>query len=261
MAQRDPFRANGGIGQDGPRTKRPDWPGFAPALQPGVGLLPAQPGIDQQDARELVTVPPGIPFDHRNFDHHAMATMLGVQAAMSHPHIRALVQTMFDNMLRATFKPMVAPPWIAKPFVAADIGFITSAYTAPANGAASFAVVGAGNALGSCQVTMPQGRMGVITEFAQSALQPTDWDNLTWRLVLNGTPVFPWNSISCQMSSFQAPRKVQIILPPGSTFALEVSNSSLVTPVDGVGGLILGWSWPVEVAGNVMDAHGQASVA
>jgi ABC-type amino acid transport system permease subunit len=57
------------------------------------------------------------------------------------------------------------------------------------------------------------------------------------------------------------PRKVQIILPPGSTFSLEVSNSSLVTPVDGVGGLILGWSWPVEVAGNVLNAHGQASVA
>lgn len=258
MAQRDPFRANGGIGQDGSRTKRPDWPGFNPAIQPGVGLLPAQPGIDQQDARELVSVPPGVAFDHRNFDHHAMATMLGVQAAMSHPHIRALVQTMFDNMLRATFKPMVAPPWITKPFVAMDIGFITSAYSAPAGGA--FTVVGAGNSLGSCTVTMPAGRMGVITEFAQSAVQATDWDKLTWRLTLNGTPLAPWNSIACQMSSFQQPRKVQIILPPGSTCALEVANAS-VAAIDNVGGLLLGWSWPVEVAGNVLNAHGQASVA
>jgi hypothetical protein len=88
----------------------------------------------------------------------------------------------------------------------------------------------------------------------------SDWDSLAWRLTVNGTPIFPWNNVSCQVGSMVDPRPVQIILRPGDTIALQVRNSS-GADITNVGGWLYGWMWPVAVAGDVLNAHGQASVA
>lgn len=256
MAQRDPYRANGGEGIGGLRLKRQGWPGYAPAIQPGEARLPSTP--DQRDARTVVTPPaPGAPFDPRNFNDHALAQMLGIQGAMSNDHIRMLVQTMLDNMLRATFKPAVQPPWVTKPFVAMDFGdFITTA-TIPTGGAWTTIAAGAQ----TLSFTMAQGRMGVVREIAQGVAAAGDWGNLCWRIAIDGQPMpKPWNNICCQISSFTLPRTTQILVMPGQTVTFQASNSSLADIVN-VSGFLIGWHWPVPVQGDVMNAHGQASVA
>lgn len=256
MAQRDNFMANGGTGQQGNNRRRPDWPGFAPGIQPGDALLPVQPNLDQPDARDVVIPPQGQPFDIRQFDHHALATLLGVQASMANPRIRMLVQTMFDNMLRASFKPVVSPPWITKPFVGMDFGGFVSDMTAALGGGWADIT----NGTTTLSFTMPQGRMGVVRDFSQAANTPDDWDNLSWRLMVNGVPVAPYNNITCQISSFPSPRQVQILVMPGATVSLQIRNAS-ASDITLCGGSLVGWHWPVAVAGDIMNAHGQATVA
>lgn len=237
------------------RDQRNRYPGYAPSIQPGNAPLHTEPPAESRPPE--IPPPDGRALDPRSFNDVAMATMLGIQQAIASPHVRMLMQTMLDNMARATFKPQVQPPWITKPFRGIDFGGGVSmtAPTAPANPWTTFT-----DGTTTLSFTMPDGMMGVVKEFGQDAVDPTDWDSLAWRLTINGTPIFPWNNVSCQVGSMVDPRPVQIILRPGDTIALQVRNSS-VSDITNVGGWLYGWMWPVPVAGDFLNAHGQASVA
>ncbi len=254
MAQRDNFKANGGDGVRG--RNRPNWPGYAPSIQPGVARLPGDNRVDQGDAREIITPPiSGQAFDPRNFEHYALATALGLQRALSDPHVRMLMQTLIDNVARATFKPHVQPPWITKPFRGVDFGALVSQ---DVTAALAFSDMTDGTT--TLSFRMEDGYMGVLREFAMGAVVAADWDSLSWRLVKSGVPVVPWNNITCQMGMLHSPRQVQILIMPGDTVSLQVASSS-GAQIDDVQGWLYGWKWPVAVAGDVMNAHGQASVA
>lgn len=231
-----------------------NWPGYAPSIQPGQAPLHTEPPPESRPAE--IAPPSQRPLDPRSFGDVATATMLGIQQAVTSPHVRMMIQQMLDNMARATFKPMVQPPWITKPFRGVDFGGVVS-MTAVAGNAWATMTNGTTTTL---SFTMADGMMGVLTEVAQGATSPTDWDSLCWRILVNGNPQFPFNNMCCQFGSLSSPRKLQILLRPGDTVSLEVKNSS-ASDITGVQGWLCGWMWPVAVAGDVLNAHGQASVA
>jgi hypothetical protein len=254
MATQNNFSARDGRNIQPGRPERRGWPGYSPAIQPGNAPLHTEPPPESRPPE--IAPPDQRPMDPRSFGDVAMATMLGIQEALASPHVRMLLQTALDNMARATFKPTVQPPWVTMPFRGVAFG-----------GGVSMTAPNAGNpwttftdGTTTLSFTMADGMMGVVKEFGQDAVSPTDWDSLAWRLTVNGTPIFPWNNVSCQVGSMVDPRPVQIILRPGDTIALQVRNSS-GADITNVGGWLYGWMWPVAVAGDVLNAHGQASVA
>jgi hypothetical protein len=254
---RDHFRAAGGHGISlGRSEKRGAWPGYAPEIQPGFGRLP---GEDPGDARFKIEFPPGMRYDPTNPAHVSLALSIGVQGALSDPHVRMLIQSAIDNAARAAFRPVVNPPWIQKPFRGVDFGASVS-MDVPGDDTWTTMVDTLNSAIQQ-QFTVPQGHMAVLTEFAQDAISPTDWDSLCWRLTRNDLPLFPWNNVCCQMGTLNSPRKVQIILYPGDTIRLQVKNSTIGPDIDNVGGWMYGWYWPMPSQSAIENAHGQAQVA
>lgn len=248
---RHPSLANGGVSpQLGRALKRPPY-GYSPSIQPGHAPLPVS-GNDR-DARHPFFIPDHL--DLRNPEHLALLTAVGIERALQSDHVRYLIQSMLDNVARATWKPTTAPPWIEKPYRAVDFG---GEVTQTVASGGSYADMTDGTT--TLSFTMPNGMMGVLREFAQGATSPTDYDSLCWRLVRNDVPLFPWNDICCQMGSLDRPRPVQIIIQPGETISLQAKNTS-GAGIDNVLGWLYGWMWPTPQAGGGGNAHSQASVA
>lgn len=215
--------------------------------QPGIGgFVPEYPA----GAEERLVAPYGVAFDGKHFTHQALASALGIQMALGHPHVRALIQSTLDNMLRASFKPMVLPPWVEKPFKAAYIMDVGEASVA--QHASTFSTMGV-------SVSVPDGGLGVVKFIGLNVANAEDWQQIHYQLQVGGTPVQGLDDITCQIGSMTTPFRSTVLVPGGQTATMFARSDS--GTLGGVQAFLMGWYWFPQNDGDLDNAHGNATVA
>lgn len=90
--------------------------------------------------------------------------------------------------------------------------------------------------------TIPPMMEGVLKFVGQEASDPQIFDDCTWKLIMNGTPVPEWGSVQFQRGSLRQPFPVTIFLQPGCIIALQIQNNTANT-YTGAFGRLAGWYW------------------
>lgn len=94
------------------------------------------------------------------------------------------------------------------------------------------------------QFNLNKNERGVIRWFGQT-LNPANVDNqVTWQMLIDGSPDRVYGSIVGLISSVIVPTETLIKIPAGGTVSLQVSTAN-VTGIQAIGRL-KGWSWVVE---------------
>lgn len=89
--------------------------------------------------------------------------------------------------------------------------------------------------------TLPIGSEGVVKWFGQD-LSPASWNDVTWKLRINGGPDKVYGNIIGQVAQLIIPTEVFIMLPDKANITLEVSTT-LIANITAIGRL-KGWYWP-----------------
>jgi hypothetical protein len=233
-----------------------------PSAYPQPGIASIFPPYPQGAENPLLPIPGSAP-DPRSWRDGALLRALGIQAAIEHPHVRALLGDLIDKSMRNSFKPVALPPWVEKPYRAQYFGGVVTHDVAilPADDVWGTITNVAGGV--SMSYTVPEGFMGVIKEFAQTAANATDWEYVSWRVRIDGNPVAPLMDVCSQIGTLESKQKLTILVPGGSTVdvQVEVAAGAAAGGIADMGAWLLGWFWPVPNEGDVDNAQGQATVA
>lgn len=215
--------------------------------QPGIaGFVPEYPA----GAEEPLSAPYGAPFMPQHFSHHALAGALGMQMALAHPHTRALLMSMIDNALRASFKPVALPPWVEKPFKGSYL--MASGEFDVVQHASTFSTMGV-------SISVPDGALGVVKSIGMNVSNAEDWQQIHFQLQVGDRPVPGLHNITCQIGSMSNPFRSTVLVPGGQTATMFArSDSGTLTSVQA---FLMGWYWFPQNDADLDNAHGNATVA
>jgi hypothetical protein len=147
------------------------------------------------------------------------------------------IQTLL-KLMRKTQLHVMQPAYIEPPFRAKgidDFGTIT------ATAGSAFTQIVA--------FTVPRNFFGVIRGWGQDLDDLTGFDgDTTWRIVVNGAAVRPYDLVTRQIGTVIHPRDCMIPVQAGEVVELQVANA-------GAGdyeatGFLKGWYWPAKLTGS-----------
>ena len=92
---------------------------------------------------------------------------------------------------------------------------------------------------------VPQGMLGILKHFATAAENPTDMDNIRWRLRINRSPVVGFDDMIGVISTLVFPLRVNLQLFKNALVEIVASNLTAVQ-INNVTAMIRGTIFPPE---------------
>jgi hypothetical protein len=154
-------------------------------------------------------------------------------AAALRDDIKALIDAMRATQLHTMPPAYIEPPFRSKGFD--DFGTVT------AGAASAFQTI--------VTVRIQRNFFGVIRGWGQDLDDLTGFDgDTTWRILVNGAAVRPYDLVTRQLGTVLNPRSCMIPVQAGEVAQLQVANA-------GAGayeatGYLKGWVWPAKLTGS-----------
>lgn len=87
---------------------------------------------------------------------------------------------------------------------------------------------------------LPVGDVGVVRWFAQDITTPSEWDSITWKILVNSNPDKMYGNIIGKISNLDIPTDVMVKIYRGGLLKLVVSSTKNNIRVIG---RLKGWHW------------------
>lgn len=233
------FPQQRGIGGQG-------FPNLSPAdIYPELGEAP--PNV----APEPPPFPQGVP--RARVDDIALTAQAVLRSLLGHGWSREAIQSFLEESQRTFFRPVHLPPWPEMPIAGTQI-HDTAAIT-----------INAGVTSDVVTVTVPRGSYGFLAWFGQDTQNDVlgqgglDWASLSWDIsLLSGgvyTPIPGYSGILDQLGQVEAPTRINVFVPGGTSCVVRVTNNS-VGNIPAIKARLSGWYWPVAVRMSSVNVNG-----